>query len=155
MTRRGSSLLLIAAAAISLAGPVTGAQASAKGIKNAIKSLNGKVLTAEGHVVSAEGTYSTTKEPAPVIAAIEESVKVLGEMRTAVEHQSAGRPKIKKAKRLVIAGLSGVMTAYGRLKTAFSEKATDEAAANVEAAKAVTAVKAAKKDLRKGLELLR
>ena len=102
MTRRGSATALIVAA-VSLAGPVAGAQASAKGIKNVIKAYDGKVLTAEGHVVSAEGTYKTTKEPAPVVAAIEETVKVLGEMRTAVEHQSAAKPKIKQAKRLVIA----------------------------------------------------
>lgn len=154
MTRRGSAIALIAAA-VSLAGPVAGAQASAKGIKNAIKAYDGKVLTAEGHVISAEGTYKTTKEPAPVVAAIEETVKVLGEMRTAVEHQSAGRPKIKEAKHLVIAGVSGVITAYTRLKNAVEEKTVSETTAKAEAAKAVLAAKAAKKDLKKAAELLR
>src|ERR1700744_837120 len=154
MTRRGSAIALIVAAA-SLAGPVAGAQASAKGIKNALRAYNAKILTAEGHVVSAEGTYKTTKEPAPVIAAIEESVTVLGELRTAVEHQSAAKPKVKQAKHLVIAGVSGVMSAYARLKNAFAEKSTDEATAKAEAAKAVTAAKAARKDLKKAGELLR
>src|SRR5581483_1358083 len=151
MTRRGSATALIVAA-VSLAGPVAGAQASAKGIKQALRAYDGKVLTAEGKVLSAEGTYKTTKEPAPVIAAIEESVKVLSELRAAVVHQSATKPKIKEAKHLVIAGVSGVIGAYTRLKTAFAEKGTDEATAKAEAVKAVAAAKAARKDLKKAGE---
>jgi hypothetical protein len=154
MTRRGNLVAAIALA-VSLAGPVAGAQASAKGIKHALRAYSGKVLTAEGQVVSAEGEYQSTKNPAPVLAAIDGSVKVLGELRSAVEHQSASKPKIKQAKHLVIAGLSGVIGAYARLKTAFSEKSVDEATAKAEATKALLATKAAKKDLKKAAELLR
>ena len=51
--------------------------------------------------------------------------------------------------------VSGVITAYTRLKNAFSEKTVDEATAKAEAAKSLTAAKAAHKDLKKAAELLR
>lgn len=155
MTRSRSLIAALSAiAALGLAGPVSGAAASAAGIKHALKTYQGRVLVAEGHVVSAEGTYTTTKEPAPVVAAIEESVKVLGELRSAVQRQSAARPKIKEAKRLIVTGVGDVITAYGNLKTAFSEKSVDEAVAKAEAEKAIAAVKVARGDLEKAGKLL-
>ncbi|MHB8532594.1 MAG: hypothetical protein ACYDC2_07725 [Solirubrobacteraceae bacterium] len=156
MTRSKSFIAALAAvAAVGLAGPVAGAGASAAGIKHALKTYSGRILVAEAHVVSAEESYRTSHNAAPVLTAIEAAVKVLGEMRTAVQHQPASRPKIKQAKRLIVTGLGDVMSAYTKLKTAFAVKAVNEAAAKAEAEKAVTAAKTAKSDLKKAAKLLR
>lgn len=137
-----------------IAGPVTDAQASAKGIKSALKRYEGKIIVAEKHVVAAESTYETSKDPAPVIAAIEGSVKLISQLRGAIAHQGAAAPRVKEAKHLLVAGLTGTITAYGYLKTAFGERATNEPAAKAEAEKAVVTVKRAKAELKKGARLL-
>ncbi len=155
MRRSGMFTVALAAlTALAIAGPVSDAAASGAGIKRAIKSYEGKILVAEGHLLSAEGTYKATKVAAPVVAALEENVKVLTQLRSAVARQSAARPKIKQAKHLVLAGIGSLLTAYEKLKTAFSEKTVNETAAKAEAEKAVLAARTAKLDLRRAGKLL-
>jgi hypothetical protein len=146
-----AGLLVVAGA---LAGPVAGASASAKSIKAAIKSYNSRVLVAEGHVLSAAGTYETDHVAAPVETAITESSVVIAGLRAAVARQSARKPKVKKAKRLIVRGLGVLIVAYGELKTAFSEKAAEPEAAKVVAAAAEVQVAAGRKQLLAGLKLL-
>ncbi len=91
---------------------------------------------------------------APVEEAITKSITVIGELRTKVAHQPAGRPKVKKARTLIVKGLGTVMASYEKLKSAFSLKGSDPEAAQAEATKALSAVKAARKELVAGLKLL-
>jgi hypothetical protein len=137
-----------------LAGPVAGASASDASIRSAFKKFSPKINIAEGHVLSAAGTYETDHVAAPVETAITESVAVLAALRGDVAHQSAGKPRVKKAKRLIVKGLGGVISAYGKLKTSFSEKATEPEAAKVEAAAALKQVAAGRKQLLAGVKLL-
>ena len=144
--------LLIASAA--LAGPVVGASASDASIRAAFKKYSPKINIAEGHVLSAAGAYETDHVAAPVEMAISESVDVLKGLRGDVARQSAGRPRVRKAKRLIIKGLGGVISAYGKLKTSFAEKETEPEAAKIEASAALKQVAAGRKQLIAGTKLL-
>jgi hypothetical protein len=144
--------LLIASGA--LAGPVAGASASDASIKAAFKKYNPKVDIAEGRVLSAAGVYETDHVAAPVETAITESATVLAGLRADVARQSAGRPRVKKAKRLIVKGLGVLISAYGKLKLAYSEKATEPEAAKIEATASVAQVTAGRKQLLAGANLL-
>lgn len=137
-----------------LAGPVAGASASDASIKAAFKKYNPKIDIAEGHVLAAVGTYETSHIAAPVETAISESVAVLAGLRADVARQSAGKPRVKKAKQLIVKGLSELISAYGKLKTAFAEKAAEPEAAKIEAAAAVVQTTAGRKQLLAGAKLL-
>jgi hypothetical protein len=107
-------------------------------------------------VVSALGAYKSevTPEAAPVIAAIDESIKVIDELRTTVVHQKARAPRIKKAKHLIVMGLGSVILAYESLNAAFSDKAVDLALAKSEAEKADSEIERAHSQLKQGVKLL-
>jgi hypothetical protein len=144
--------VLVAAGA--LGGPVAGAAASAKSIKAVIKSYNSKIDVAEGHVLTALGTYETDHVAAPLETAITESVAVLNALRAKVAHQPAAKPKVRKARTLIVKGLGELIASYGNLKTAFSEKATEPEAAKVAATAALVEVAAGRKRLLAGVKLL-
>jgi len=134
---------------------VSGASASKASIKSALRSFDGKVAVAEGHTLTALGEFKTSKDAAPVEAAIAGSIKVLGELRTKIAHQSAGTPKVKQAKSKLLKGIEAVIVSYGKLKTAVGEKASDPQASEAEAEKAVAAVKAGRKQLVEAAKLLK
>lgn len=138
-----------------LVGPVSGASASKASIKSALKSYNGKIAIAEGHTLTAFGEYKTSKDAAPVEAAIAGSIKVLGELRAKIAHQSAGTTKVKQAKSKLLKGIEAVIVAYGKLKTSVGEKASDPQSAETEAKEAVAAVKAGRKQLVEAAKLLK
>ena len=148
------TLLVICALAFAVACPVTGASASKGSIRAAIAKAGPKILEVEGRVLTAEGEYNSTHDPAPVEAAIDKSVAVLSALRHRVAAQSASAPRVKAAKRNVVAGLEGVIVGYGHLKTAFADKATNPEAATTEAKAAVTAVGSGKKRLQQGIKQL-
>jgi hypothetical protein len=147
-------LLVLAALAIVVAGPIASASASKASIHAVIAKAGPKILEVEGHVLTAEGEYNTTHDPAPVEAAIDKSVAVLSALRQRVAAQSAAAPRVKAGKRNVVAGLEGIIVGYGHLKTAFADKATNPEAATTEAKAAVTAVGAGKKRLQQGIKQL-
>lgn len=137
-----------------LAGPVSGASASAGSIKQALKSYNSRVLVSEGHVVSALGTFEENHVAAPVVAAINESVVVLKSLRAKIERQSAAATRVKEAKTLIIKGIGSVIAAYTRLDSAFSETTVNPEAAKVEVEKSDTDIRRAHAELKKGSKLL-
>ena len=135
-------------------GPATGASASSAGIKAAIKSYNSKILVAEGHVVTALGEYKTSKDPAGVQTALTESISVIHSLKDKIALQSAGRPRVKRAKAKIEKGLQAVILSYQRLDTAFGEKGVNPEEAKAEATKALAAVKKGRKELLEGAKLL-
>jgi hypothetical protein len=146
MARAGACMATLGAVML---GPVSGASASSASIKAAFKSYSGKIDVAEGHVVTAIGEYKTSKNAVPVQTAISESITVLGGLKSKVAAQPAGKPKVKKAKRKIEAGLQAVIVSYGLLSTAIGEDAS-----NPEAAKAEAAVKKGRVELLEGVKLL-
>ena len=144
----------LAALVVMAVGPVTGAWASKASIKGALKSYDGKIAVAEGHTLTALGEYKTTKNAAPVEEAISQSVTVLSALRTKIESQSAGTPKVKAAKSKLVKGLEAIILSYGKLKAAFADKASSPEAAQAEATKALAAVKIGRKQLNEAAKLL-
>ena len=106
-------------------------------------------------MLTAEGEYTSTKDPAPVEAAIDKSVAVLGALEHRVAAQSAGTPRIKSAKSKVVKGLAAVIVGYEHLKTGFADKATNQQAAEAEVASALASVKTGRKELKAGIALLK
>jgi hypothetical protein len=135
-------------------GPVAGASASSASIKAAFESYSGKIDVAEGHAVTAIGEYKTSKNPAAAQAAIGESITVLSGLKSKVAAQSAGKPKVKKAKRKIEEGLAAVIASYRLLSTAIGEDVSNPEAAKAETAKAEVAVKRGRKELLEGVKLL-
>ncbi|GEM_PF-1757898 len=138
-------------------GPVATASASSKSIKAVIVSYNPKIDIAEGHIVTAVGEYEASadpKDPAGVQAAISGSVAVLSSLKAKVAQQSAGAPRVKKAKTKVEKGLEGVIVGYRDLSTAYGEKATSQIAATIEANRAEVLVNEGRKKLLEGVKLL-
>jgi len=138
-------------------GPVAVSLASSRSIKLVIRSYNGKVEVAEGHVETTAGAYeqsSDPKDPAPVEAAINESVAVLSSLKAKVALQSAHAPRVKKAKARIEKGIGEVIVGYGYLTTAFAEKATDPEAATAEAKKSVALAEEGRSNLLAGVKLL-
>jgi len=132
-----------------------GALASKASIRRVIVQASPKIDVVEGHVLTVEGEYTNTKDPAPVEAAIDESVAVLGALKHKVEAQSAAKPKIKSAKSKIVKGLESIIVGYGDLKRAFADKAADPTTADTEATSALSAVKIGKKELNQGIALLK
>ncbi len=137
-----------------LAGPVAGASASAGSIKAAVRSYSSRIDVAEGDVLTAIGTYKTSHVAAPVEEAIAKSETVLSGLRAKVARQPAARPRVKKARSLIVKGLGTLIFSYGKLKTAYSLDASNTEAAKAEATKALAAVKAGRKELLTGVKLL-
>jgi hypothetical protein len=138
-------------------GPVATSSASSKSIKTVIRSYNGKVEVAEGKVVTAAGSYeesSAPKNPAPVEAAISESVTVLRSLKAKVALQSAHAARVKKAKAKIEKGIGEVIVGYGYLTAAFAEKATNAEAATTEAEKAAALAEEGHNNLVAGVKLL-
>lgn len=153
--RRSVAACCLAALAVMLAGPVTGAGASEAGIKAAIRAYSGKIDVAEGHVLTAVGEYKTTHNAAPVEEAITASISVLSALRTKIVHQSVAIPKIRTAKSKLVKGLGAVITAYEKLKAAYSDKASSPTTAQSEAEKAIVALKSGSKQLKEAIKILR
>jgi hypothetical protein len=156
MRRSGTlrAIVALAVCAAALAGPVSGASASRASIKHALKSFSGRVDVAEGEVVTAVGHYKTTKEPAPVEAAIGKSVTVLKALKEKIAAQSAGSSRIKTAKTKLLKGIGAVIVAYEHLGTAYGEHGTDQPAAEAEAKTALTELASAEKQLKEAAKLL-
>ena len=159
MRARGAVRIVTPAVALCCVaiGPVATSSASSKSIKTVIRSYNGKVEVAEGKVVTAAGSYeesSAPKNPAPVEAAISESVAVLSSLRAKVALQSAHAPTVKKARAKIEKGIGEVIVGYGYLSSAFAEKATDPQAATAEAKKSVALAEEGRRNLLAGVKLL-
>jgi hypothetical protein len=138
-------------------GPVASASASSRSIKLVIRGYNGRVEVAEGHVETTAGDYeqsSDPKDPAPVEAAIGESIAVLGALKAKVALQSANAPRVKRAKAKIEKGIGEVIVGYGYLSSAFAEKATDPQAATAEAKKSVALAEEGRRNLLAGVKLL-
>lgn len=137
-----------------LAIPVSGASASDASIKSLIKSYNAKLLVAEGRLVTAIGEYKTSRNPAPVVSALDHSIRVVRSLRTRIADQTARSTRVKSGKAKLVKGLRAVIVAYGKLKIAFGEKAGSPAAAVENAKKADAAVKRGRAELAEGLKLI-
>ena len=148
------AVLLLAVSVAVLVGPVAGASASKASIKAALKSYSGQVDQAEGGVLTALGAYKTSKDPAPVDAALGKSVTVLKALKAKIAKQSAPSSKIKTAKTKLLKGIGAVIVAYEHLGTAFSDHGTDQPAAEAEAKAALVKVKAGQKELKEAAKLL-
>ena len=86
--------------------------------------------------------------------ALTESISVIRSLKDKIALQSAGRPRIKKAKAKIEKGLQAVIVSYQGLDTAFGEKGVNPEEAKAEAAKALAAVKKGRKELLEGAKLL-
>jgi hypothetical protein len=73
---------------------------------------------------------------------------------TTIAAQPAGKPKVKKAKRKIEAGLTAVIASYRLLSTAIGEDASNPEAAKAETTKAEAAVKKGRTELLEGVKLL-
>jgi hypothetical protein len=138
-----------------LAGPVSGASASAASIKNVIGSYNASVLVAEGHVVSAIGEYKKTGDPKGAQAAITSSIDVLRSLKSKLATQAAVRRRVKAAKAKLEHGLEAIIVGYTRLSTAYGEQNANPGAASALIAKAARTLLSGRKELGEGLKLLR
>ena len=130
------------------------AWASRASIRAAIVSYMPRVDVAEGHVLVALGEYKERHDPAPLEAAIADSVSVIGELRQAVAHQSAVARRVKTARAKVEQGLANVILGYEDLSRAYAVKAQSEEEAKVEAVAAEVAVTKGRVQLAEGLKLL-
>jgi hypothetical protein len=133
----------------------TDASASAKGIKQAIRTYIPKIDEAEGHVLSAIGEYKEKPDPALVEEALNESVSVVRALEAKVAKQSARSPRVRKGKAKTIAGLKAIVRAYQHLATAYADKAPAPVAAKAEAEASVRAVKRGVRELAEGAKLLK
>jgi hypothetical protein len=138
-----------------LVGPATGASASDASIKQAIKTAEPGIIVAEGEVVSGLGQFKKTGNPAAIQQALTNSIGALSSLKSNIAAQTAQSPKVKKAKAKLEKGLSEVVLAYKRLKTAIGEHATSKKAAKAEAKKALKALKKASTELIEGFKLLK
>ncbi len=86
-TKTLCALVPLALCAAVLLGGAAGASASKASIKATLKSFNGRVDVAEGEVLTALGKYKSSKDPAPVEAALGKSVKVLQQLKTKLAAQ--------------------------------------------------------------------
>ncbi len=148
------ALVPLAVCAAVLLGGAAGASASKASIKSTLKSFNGRVDVAEGEVLTALGKYKSSKDPAPVEAALGKSVKVLQQLKTKLAAQSAPTSRVKLAKTKLLKGLAAVIVAYEHLGTAFQDHGTDPSAAEAEAKKALAKVKAGQMQLKEAAKLL-
>ncbi len=153
VARRSALMTAVLCCAVLI--PAAGASASGKSIKQAIKAYLPKLDVAEGHVVSAIGEYKEKHEPAVVETALSETVSVVRAMEARVAKQSAGSPKVKKAKAKIIAGLKAIARAYQDLATAYADKAPAPAAAKAEAEASLRAIKHGARELLEGAKLLK
>ncbi len=138
-------------------GPVASTSASGASIKSVIRSFNGRVEVAEGKVEMAAGAYqqsSDPKDPAPVEAAIGESVAVLRSMKAQVALQSAHSLRVRKAQAKIEKGIGEVIVGYCYLSSAFAEKATNAEAATALAKKSVALAEEGRANLLAGVKLL-
>ncbi|HLH13342.1 MAG TPA: hypothetical protein VKV16_01020 [Solirubrobacteraceae bacterium] len=138
-----------------LLGSVASASASDSSIRNLIKAYNPKILVAEGHVVSAIGEYKKTRNPAPVVKALDNSISVFRSLKSKISQQSAKSSRVQEGKRKLMKGLQSVIGAYEKLKVAFGERAGSPQAAKETAMKAEAAVKRGRKQLSEGIQLLK
>lgn len=148
------AVAVLVCAAATLVGPVAGASASKASIKQALKSFSGRIDVAEGEVVTAIGHYKTTKEPAPLEAAIGKSISVLKALKAKIAAQSAGSTKVKTAKTKLLKGIGAAIVAYEHLSTAYGEHGTNKAAAEAEAQAGLAKLKSAQRQLKEASKLL-
>jgi hypothetical protein len=154
LTTARTKFAVLTLLALGLLALPAAALASEASIKHVIEVASPKIDVAEGHVLTAEGEYETTHEAAAVQTAISESVAVLGSLRRKVAAQSAGRPRVRRARGKIVAGLAGVIASYGHVSTAFGEKASDPAAASSEGKLALALAVKGKAELDAGINLL-
>jgi hypothetical protein len=144
------ALTMLACALVAPAG----ALASKASIRRVIAQASPKIAIVEGHVLTAEGEYTSTKDPAPVAAAIDKSVTVLAALEHKVAAQSAGTPRIKTARSKVVKGLGAIIIGYWHLKSGFEDKAGNQQASEAEVASALASVTKGRKELKAGIALL-
>jgi hypothetical protein len=135
-------------------GQAAVASASSKSIKAAIVSYGAKIEASEAHIETAVKEYEQSQNPAGVEAALGEAAAVLGALEKKVAHQSARTPRVKRARAKIVHGLHTIVLGYKVLSTAYEEKATNQEAANADAAHSVVVVKSGKHELNEGVKLL-
>jgi hypothetical protein len=150
----GRIILFVVVLGGALAIPVSGASASDASIKAVIKSYDSKLLVANGHLETAIGEYKKSRNPSGVQAALQKSIAVYGSLKAKIAMQPASTQRVKLGKVKFDKGLQSIVLAYQRLKKAFGEKKVSPAEAKAEAKKALSAVKAARTQLREGAKLL-
>ena len=133
----------------------TDAAASAKGIKQAIRTYIPRIDAAEGRVLSAIGEYKAKGDPAAVEEALDRSVNVVRALAAKVARQSAGSSRVRKAKAKIISGLKAIVYAYQHLATAYADKTPAPSAAKAEAEASVRAIKRGVRELAEGSKLLK
>jgi hypothetical protein len=156
MTHRGAARIAVFTAALCCMTmvPVAGASASSKSIKAAIVSYGAKIEASEAHVGTAVKEYEQSQNPAGVEAALGEAAAVLGALESKVAHQSAHTPRVKRARAKIVSGLHTIVLGYKVLSKVYEERATNQEAANADAAHSVVVVKSGKKELNAGVKLL-
>ncbi len=156
MTRRGAARIAVFTATLCCVtmGPVAGASASSKSIKAAIVGYGSKIEASEEAVSKAVEEFKTSSDPTGVEAALGEASAVLGALQSKVAHQSARTLRVKRAKAKIVKGLHLIIAGYRVLSKAYEEKATNQEAANADAAHSVAVVKSGKKELDAGVKLL-
>jgi hypothetical protein len=85
---------------------------------------------------------------------IGESIAVLSGLRARVAAQPAARPRVRKARRLIVAGLASIVSGYRELTSAFEETASDPEAAKTAAEASLHAAASGRAQLQAGVRLL-
>jgi len=154
--RRAAGLAALAAVlCAAMLIPATDASASAKGIKQAIKTYIPKIDQAEGHVLTAIGEYKEAGNPTVVEEALANTVSVVRELEAKVAGQRARAHRVKHGKAKIMTGLKAIVRAYQHLATAFADKAPAPDVAKSEAEKSVRSIRRGVRELEEGLKLLR
>jgi hypothetical protein len=152
-SRRVVACLAVLFTAVAI--PVTSASASDATIKAAMRSYNARLLVDEGHLVTAFGEYKTSHNPSGVQAALATTITAVRGLKSKVAAQGANRHSVRMGKAKIETSLQGIISAYGRLSTAYGERSTNPEAAKREAANALIAVDKARTELAEGMKLLR
>ncbi len=156
MSRSRSIRAVVATGALAaaLTGPAAVAHASDSDIRAVVIHAGKTITNDESTLVQAEGKYLRTKDPAPVRTAIQHEIKDLKALRTKLGKQSSSTANGAKGKRLLVSGVSEIVTAYQRLDTVFANAGRDTAKARSESKKAIANVRKGQSEIAKGEKLL-
>jgi hypothetical protein len=114
LVRRGPLLSAIAAGAV-LAGPVAGAQASDSSIRSTIDAYNARIARDEARIVSTANTYDHTRQPAPLVNALNHEVSDLHALRAKLARDSGSTPRGRRGRADVVKGLGFIAAGYTAL----------------------------------------
>jgi hypothetical protein len=151
---RGGRRAVLATAAVMAAAALgaPAAHASDDGLRGVIDRAGPKITNDESRILKREAQYLKDHKPGPVQRAIRREIRDIGTTRGQLRATSASTSKGARAKRLLLAGLGRIATAYRRLDTALGSG--DPASAGAQAKKAVKGAQRGRAEVQRAIKLL-